>query len=478
VLEPVAGPTSPVFPSPPLKGTALPPLARVEELHGDFRRARHPHDPMEYYPRPSGFPSPFDPLQQPNNPQFQHYQQQYQLQRLQRLQHLQGQHHPRYQHAHAQQADGSGNGGNGNGKNNSEAAGSSPSRGNVAGANEHMVDSMADLLASELASMGGLGMSDIPFALRAMLPPNWRTKTCSFWQEGRCTKGDTCTYAHSNRVMQGALGRLKSGLTGANSPNYRTKLCTYYAQGQGFCKFGANCSFVHDTPPRGGSGGSGNEKAIDGKSEAEDQEHSFAHTSQQQQQDAETGSVLLVCGEYKALAGLVRHLTEGLRRASVRVSLDDGQTDVEQALSRSAVVVPILTHQAESSPRFRQVLQSACANHLPIAPIKAEQGSWCPLNSNGASTWLSELLTRQGLVWVEFLAPATYGHAESEEQLDSKPTAPHASFVASMRQLLSVLEHVWPRNSSDSVSGDEESVQRSRRDKLREGSKTSNPESS
>jgi hypothetical protein len=30
------------------------------------------------------------------------------------------------------------------------------------------------------------------------LPPNYKTQVCSFWKEGRCTKGDDCTYKHSD----------------------------------------------------------------------------------------------------------------------------------------------------------------------------------------------------------------------------------------------------------------------------------------
>eukprot|EP00438_Fugacium_kawagutii_P002577 Skav219265 [mRNA] locus=scaffold1380:77928:89294:- [translate_table: standard] len=58
--------------------------------------------------------------------------------------------------------------------------------------------------------------------------PRFKTALCKFWQEGTCTNGENCTYAHGPEELQ---------------PLYKAKLCNFFQQGH--CARGANCTFAH-----------------------------------------------------------------------------------------------------------------------------------------------------------------------------------------------------------------------------------------
>ncbi|EZG86314.1 zinc finger protein [Gregarina niphandrodes] len=60
----------------------------------------------------------------------------------------------------------------------------------------------------------------------------FKTKQCKFWLEGRCTRGESCTYAHTDQELRPA-------------PNLKkTKMCARWRQGQ--CALRADeCSYAH-----------------------------------------------------------------------------------------------------------------------------------------------------------------------------------------------------------------------------------------
>lgn len=66
----------------------------------------------------------------------------------------------------------------------------------------------------------------------------FRSKTCRFWQTGRCTKADECTFLHAF-VPRGK----------EKKASLRTRPCSFFNHGRGFCKFSTRCTFLHDFQP-------------------------------------------------------------------------------------------------------------------------------------------------------------------------------------------------------------------------------------
>lgn len=59
-----------------------------------------------------------------------------------------------------------------------------------------------------------------------------KTKMCKFYAKGKCTRGNTCSFAHSASHLQ-------------PRPNlFRTQLCFHFARG-GYCTVGDACRFAH-----------------------------------------------------------------------------------------------------------------------------------------------------------------------------------------------------------------------------------------
>ena len=54
-------------------------------------------------------------------------------------------------------------------------------------------------------------------------PPVFKTALCKFFEQGNCTNGDSCTYAHGVEELQ---------------PLYKAKLCNFFLQG--VCTRGVN----------------------------------------------------------------------------------------------------------------------------------------------------------------------------------------------------------------------------------------------
>ncbi|KAL7411174.1 hypothetical protein BDY24DRAFT_140137 [Mrakia frigida] len=61
----------------------------------------------------------------------------------------------------------------------------------------------------------------------------WRTEPCVYYQQGKCSRGDSCNYLHvAASGNQTPLGR---------------KPCKIYAE-NGYCKWGTECRYVHQIP--------------------------------------------------------------------------------------------------------------------------------------------------------------------------------------------------------------------------------------
>jgi len=94
-----------------------------------------------------------------------------------------------------------------------------------------------------------------------------QTKTCKFWQRGRCKRGKTCTYAHSEKAVNEMPNLTKTSLcrefmsTGscanaecffahgmhelrATDVFFKTSMCSWFQAGQ--CLPGQDCRFAHD----------------------------------------------------------------------------------------------------------------------------------------------------------------------------------------------------------------------------------------
>jgi hypothetical protein len=101
----------------------------------------------------------------------------------------------------------------------------------------------------------------------------YRTELCKFWQNGACTRGFQCTFAHSVGELRDSASTergarqvpefpsRKSEERPGSSSKYKTAFCRYWQQGNS-CKRGTDCTFAHspselrllaDTPAEGPS---------------------------------------------------------------------------------------------------------------------------------------------------------------------------------------------------------------------------------
>jgi len=64
----------------------------------------------------------------------------------------------------------------------------------------------------------------------------FKTEMCKFFPEGKCDRGENCTYAHS-----------QDEIDGANAPKpvpFKTTMCKFFLEGR--CTRGEACTFAHD----------------------------------------------------------------------------------------------------------------------------------------------------------------------------------------------------------------------------------------
>jgi len=91
----------------------------------------------------------------------------------------------------------------------------------------------------------------------------YKTKQCSFWEKGKCTRGDLCNYAHGNRELSHGPDLTRTSLcrklenctdpkcSFAHSPEelratnkfYKTSLCKFHMVGR--CRLGKDCRHAH-----------------------------------------------------------------------------------------------------------------------------------------------------------------------------------------------------------------------------------------
>eukprot|EP00933_Yihiella_yeosuensis_P074593 TRINITY_DN8355_c0_g1_i5.p1 TRINITY_DN8355_c0_g1~~TRINITY_DN8355_c0_g1_i5.p1 ORF type:complete len:368 (+),score=77.73 TRINITY_DN8355_c0_g1_i5:76-1179(+) len=122
-------------------------------------------------------------------------------------------------------------------------------------------------------------------------PHNFKTVICKYWEQGTCTKGRDCTFAHGAHDTGSSGGGSKGGKgggkaagkmqipkafepaqpayqpSGDDAAKYKTKMCNFFLEGR--CTKGDDCTFAHDeselaaAPPR--SAPKGAEKGKGGK---------------------------------------------------------------------------------------------------------------------------------------------------------------------------------------------------------------------
>lgn len=91
---------------------------------------------------------------------------------------------------------------------------------------------------------------------------NFRTKVCTFFSKGTCSKGDNCEWIHENvssapqtqAVSKGSSSFPSSALSASTAVSSEKKtesslpknktVCKFFAQGQG-CRYGNKCQFLH-----------------------------------------------------------------------------------------------------------------------------------------------------------------------------------------------------------------------------------------
>lgn len=121
----------------------------------------------------------------------------------------------------------------------------------------------------------------------------FKTKICTYFEQGKCTRGDACTFAHGQHELAkgaskggpgfGAAGgkgggfmqqpqmggnsfgkggppqpALGGGYGGDGTAPYKTKMCTFFEQGK--CTRGDACTFAHDPSELSGGKGKGGGK--------------------------------------------------------------------------------------------------------------------------------------------------------------------------------------------------------------------------
>lgn len=86
--------------------------------------------------------------------------------------------------------------------------------------------------------------------------PHFKTILCRYHQEGRCSKGGACTYAHGERELR----RVSPHFASREPANYKTVLCEFFQHGS--CRYGPQCTFAHGTSDLRTSQGSSASHAV------------------------------------------------------------------------------------------------------------------------------------------------------------------------------------------------------------------------
>ena len=69
-------------------------------------------------------------------------------------------------------------------------------------------------------------------------PLNFKTRLCMMFQQGKCTRGALCGYAHGENDLRSSAGTVAGG-----AQFYKTRMCNAFLEGR--CTRGAGCSYAH-----------------------------------------------------------------------------------------------------------------------------------------------------------------------------------------------------------------------------------------
>jgi hypothetical protein len=84
-----------------------------------------------------------------------------------------------------------------------------------------------------------------PSTLRRADGSSYRTVPCAFFAQGRCRKGDDCTFLHAGTSSVQVAASHDPKSQRMIPVNYRTVPCGFFAQGR--CRKGDDCTFLHST---------------------------------------------------------------------------------------------------------------------------------------------------------------------------------------------------------------------------------------
>ncbi|CAK9107450.1 Zinc finger CCCH domain-containing protein 4 [Durusdinium trenchii] len=73
---------------------------------------------------------------------------------------------------------------------------------------------------------------------------NFKTVLCKYFEQGNCTKGDQCSFAHGEAELPGGVGHGSAASAVKEPvPTFKTVLCKYFELGH--CSRGEDCTYAH-----------------------------------------------------------------------------------------------------------------------------------------------------------------------------------------------------------------------------------------
>ena len=101
-------------------------------------------------------------------------------------------------------------------------------------------------------SMPTSSSTSIPIGRTGAAPsahPNYKTRLCIMFQQGKCTRGSACGFAHGESDLRaGASGNISSTSVTSTAQFYKTRMCNAFLEGR--CTRGSACSYAHSEAER------------------------------------------------------------------------------------------------------------------------------------------------------------------------------------------------------------------------------------